>query len=53
MTEERREEKYMSEIVGIETRGSAHVLAPISSDVVQAQEVSISTWVGMHKYIYI
>ena len=42
----------MSEIVKIETRGSAHVLAP-TSDAVEEQEVSISTWVGIHKYFII
>ena len=41
----------MSEIVKIETRGSAYVLAP-TSDAVEAQEVSISTWVGIHKHFY-
>ena len=41
----------MSEIVKIETRGTAYVLAP-TSDAVEAQEVSISTWVGIHKHFY-
>ena len=43
----------MSEIVKIETRGSAYVLAPTTSDAVEAQEVSISTWVGIHKHFYL
>ena len=50
-----REERgeYMSEIVKIETRGSAYVLAP-TSNAAQAQEVSIATWVGIHiNYMYL